>query len=220
MSRELEPIPLFPLQAVLFPYAPLHLHVSEERHRALVQYCLEFDRPIGIVLVRDGDEYGDEPYMVGTAARIETVQTFEDGRMDVMVVGERRFRIRRMDESASYLVGHCEPVVENAPEDTPRADALLMRAREAFHAYVQAVFASQAVTIRINFPTDPVALSFLIANYLPMENLERQRLLELTDTNERLAGLIPAIEHQLLETRPGGYHRLTAVEMQEWIHPN
>ncbi|MCW5942650.1 MAG: LON peptidase substrate-binding domain-containing protein [Fimbriimonadaceae bacterium] len=222
MSRGLEEIPLFPLNTVLFPYAPLQLHVFEERYRRLVQDCMDLGRPIGVVLIRSGSEVGGEadPYMVGTAARIEKVQKYDDGRMDVHVVGERRFRIRKVDESLPYMVGFCEPVVEIELEDTPRTDALTMRARESFEIYVQAMFAAQAVNVRINYPQDPIALSFLIANYLPLDNLERQRMLELTDTQERLAGLIPAIETQIVQAKTTAYYRLSREHLSEWIHPN
>ncbi len=221
MSRALEPIPLFPLATVLFPYAPLQLHVFEDRYRQLVGDCLEKGMPVGIVLIKSGSEVGGsaEPYLVGTAARIEKVHRYEDGRMDVVVVGERRFRIRRLDESEPYLVGHCEPVVE-VDDDSPRKDALTMRARESFQLYVEGMFAQQAVNVKINYPTDPLALSFLIANYLPLEPLERQRLLELTDTSERLAGLIPEIERQVVEAKTTAYYRLSRNHLQEWIHPN
>lgn len=218
----MEPIPLFPLSTVLFPYAPLQLHVFEDRYRHLVKDCLDLGRPVGVVLIRSGSEVGGEadPFMVGTAARIEKVQHYEDGRMDVHLVGERRFRIRKLDETLPYLVAHCEPVVEIELEDTPRTDALTMRARESFELYVQAMFSSQAVNVQIHYPDDPIALSFLIANYLPLDNLERQRMLELTDTQERLAGLIPVIENQIVQAKTTAYYRLRREHLAEWIHPN
>ena len=70
----LEEIPLFPLHTVLFPHASLHLNVFEERYHQMLRYCLEYDQPFGIVLIRSGSEVGGaaEPYMVGTACRIVT----------------------------------------------------------------------------------------------------------------------------------------------------
>src|SRR5947207_994253 len=100
MSQSLEELPLFPLNAVIFPYAALQLHIFEERYRDMVRNCLEFDRPFGIVLIRSGGETGHaDPYMVGTAVRITGVRNYDDGRMDIEVQGERRFRIRELDES-------------------------------------------------------------------------------------------------------------------------
>lgn len=218
----LEKMPLFPLHTVLFPYATIQLHVFEERYREMVRHCTEFDEPFGIVLIRSGAEVGApaEPYMVGTAVRVLHVHTYEDGRMDLRVAGERRFRVRRLEESKSYLVGLVEPVVELDIEDNPRVDALMMRARESFRILIEGSFARPDFSIQVIFPNDPTALSFVIANYLQLENLEKQRLLETTDTAERLTSLIPLIERQIVEAKTPNLYRIGPEHLQEWIHPN
>jgi Lon protease-like protein len=222
MAQNLEELPLFPLNTVLFPYASLQLHVFEDRYREMIRTCLEFDRPFGIVLIRAGSEVGGyiDPYMVGTAVRIVQVHTYDDGRMDIQVQGERRFRIRQLDESKPYLVGRVEPVVEHAIEESNRAEELLIRAREEFEVLVQRLFARQEFSVQVVFPTDPVALSFTIANLLPMENLEKQRLLETTDTLERVEELLPILQSQILEARQPSYYRIGSEDLREWITPN
>lgn len=222
MALELEEMPLFPLNTVLFPYATVQLHVFEERYREMVRDCLEYDRPFGIVLIREGEEVGGhaEPYMVGTAVRIVQVHHFEDGRMDIQVHGERRFRIRRFEDKRSYQVGWVEPVVELELEESPRSDALAMKAREEFKLLVESLFDPRSFNVQVLFPEDPMALSFTIANLLPIENLEKQRLLETTDTNERLKGLIPLLQKQNFEARGPVYFRLQSSDLREWIHPN
>ena len=222
MSEKLEELPLFPLETVLFPYAALQLHVFEDRYREMVRRCMDEDRPFGIVLIRSGGEVGDtaEPYMVGTAVHIVQVFTYEDGRLDVQVQGERRFRIRRLDESKPYLVGHVEPVVELDLMDSEGAQQIIQRAREEFQTFVEGLFARQDFKVQVRFPTDPTALSFTIANLLTMENLEKQRLLELTDTLERLEGLTPILERNILDARIAAPQRLRPGDLMEWIHPN
>jgi Lon protease-like protein len=223
MAHELEEMPLFPLNTVLFPYASVQLHVFEERYRELVQDCLTEDRPFGIVLIRSGEEVGGQadPYMVGTAVRIVKVHTYDDGRMDIQVRGERRFRIREFDETRPYLTGFVEPVIEHAIEETPEAAELLTRAREECEVFIQRLLARQEFSVQVVFPPDPVALSFTIANLLQMENLEKQRLLETTDTLERVQDLLPIMEQQLLEDPidPATY-RLSGEDLREWILPN
>jgi Lon protease-like protein len=223
MAQELEELPLFPLNTVLFPYASVQLHVFEDRYREMVRNCLEFDRPFGIVLIRAGSEVDQhvDPYMVGTAVRIvQVVHTYDDGRMDIQVQGERRFRIRELDESQSYLVGRVEPVIEHAIEESDRAEELLTRAREEFEILIQRLFARQEFSVQVVFPTDPVALSFTIANLLQMENLEKQRMLEATDTLERVEDLLPILETQILEARQPNYYRIGGSDVREWITPN
>lgn len=221
MARELEELPLFPLNTVLFPYAQLQLHVFEERYRQMVRDCVEFDRPFGIVLIRDGSETGPvDPYLVGTAVRILAVHTYDDGRIDIQVQGERRFRIRELDESKPYLVGKVEPVVELELQDSAENVELLARVREDCKLLVQRRFENQGFSVKVEFPQDPVVLSFTIANLLTMENLEKQRLLETTDTVERVQSLIPIIELQIMEPTKSSFYRLGPTDLREWISPN
>jgi Lon protease-like protein len=221
MSQSLEELPLFPLNAVIFPYAALQLHIFEERYRDMVRTCLEFDRPFGIVLIRSGSETGQaDPYMVGTVVRILRVYNYDDGRMDIDVQGERRFRIRQIDEERSYLIGKVEPVVEHEIEDSPRANQLLSQAREEFENLMRKLFARQEFNVQVVFPPDPVALSFTIANLLHMDNLEKQRLLETTDTLERIEELIPILQMQNIEVATPSYYQIGGQDLQEWVTSN
>lgn len=223
MSGLLEELPLFPLHTVLFPYAQLQLHVFEDRYRDMVRSCVEFDRPFGIVLIREGSEVGGiaSPYMVGTAVRILKVIPYDDGRMDIYVEGERRFRIRELDEdSQPYLVGRVEPVIEIEFEPNDQNDVLLVEAKDQFEQLIQKVFARQEFNVSVKLPTDPVVLSFTIANMLHMENLAKQRLLETTDTMERMATLMPILQMQNLEAREPNYYRIGSEDLSEWITPN
>ncbi|HRI43931.1 MAG TPA: LON peptidase substrate-binding domain-containing protein [Fimbriimonadaceae bacterium] len=222
MAQHLEELPLFPLHTVLFPYASLLLHVFEDRYRQMVNQCIEFDQPFGVVLIRNGPEVGGiaEPYMVGTAVRVQRVNTYDDGHMDVNVRGERRFRVRSLDDSKQYLVGQVEPVVECAVEEDPRTEALVMDVRESFRVLIEGMFGRPDYNIQILYPSDPTALSFVVANYLTLGNIEKQRLLETTDTVERLVELKPLIERQIIEAKPRRYYKLTRQHLEDWIYPN
>ena len=222
MADKLDELPLFLLHTVLFPHALVQLHVFETRYRELVRDCLAADKPFGIVLIRSGSETGDgaEPYLVGTAVRIKKVHTFDDGRMDIQVQGEGRFRIRSLEEGGSYLVGHVEPVLEHPIEDSEEAEELVQLAREEFESFVQRQFSQQEFSVQVVFPPDPQALSFTIANLLQMENIDKQRLLETTDTLDRLRDLLPIMRQQLFEATPPTYYQLTSEELREWILPN
>jgi Lon protease-like protein len=222
MGAELEELPLFLLNTVLFPYAHIRLHVFEERYKLLIRECIQNERSFGIVLIRTGDEVGGnaDPYMVGTAVQIEQVDYLDDGCLDIQVHGQRRFRIRRLDESKPYPTGLVEPVDENEIEDDAEAEHILGRAREEFESLIRKLFARQEFNIQIVFPSDPVVLSFTIANLLTMENLDKQRLLETTDTVERVEALIPILKTQNLELRRPSAVRVTAAELEEWITPN
>ena len=190
----------------------------------MVRECLQTETPFGVVLIRTGPEFHGipDPYMVGTAARIISAETYEDGRMDIQVQGERRFRIRELDETSHpYLVGKVEPVREQLLASSEDAARLIQEARSEFEILIQRIFAREHFGIRVEFPPDPIALSFTIANLLPIENLDKQRLLETTDTLERMEGLLPLIRTQIQDTNTQpGYFRLTAEDLKEWVSPN
>ena len=202
MAKSLEEIPLFPVNAVLFPYAMLQLHIFEPRYRSMILDCVEFERPFGIVLIRSGEEVAGpaEPYLVGTACRITDVVKLPDGRMDIQVQGERRFRIREIDDSGEVMVGKVEPVIESVSTESGDLNDLTDRLRHIFKELVQASIARNGFSVNVTFPNDPVVLSFTMASLLSIGNLEKQRMLETTDTGQRVEELLPILEQQLLET--------------------
>lgn len=92
-------IPLFPLDVVLFPGAPLPLHIFEERYKEMMAECLDQQCDFGVVRAqRDGLA------VIGCTARIvKVLQRYEDGRMDILCEGQQRFEIEMLDNSRSYL---------------------------------------------------------------------------------------------------------------------
>jgi len=215
MGRPLEELPLFPLKTVLFPLAPLHLHVFEARYLEMIRLCMAEDRPFGVVLIREGEEVGEtpDPYLVGTVARIEKAVIHDETSIDVRARGEGRFRIRRLDESRPYLVGHIEHLSEEAIEESQRSQAVISRARQIGEAIISALFDSAEVRVaKIKLHKDPQILSFLLAGFVQGTHLERQRLLETTDTIERLASVIPSLE-KMLEELPRGPQRVRAEDI-------
>ena len=224
MPDQLEELPLFPLEAVLMPFARMPIHVFEPRYQTLIRRCLQHQVGFGVCLIKSGIEVGQsaEPYLVGTSCRIMSVQRHDDQAMDIIIEGSKRFRIRKLDDSSRpYLIGHVEPIEEDDPADPNRLDALAHKTRELMSALIeQALRQAEMQISQIRLPDNPYALSFVVANFLSLGNLERQRLLEITDTAERLAELIPIILQHIADSSTPEYHPLTLEEMSEWITSN
>jgi Lon protease-like protein len=169
-------IPLFPLNVVLMPGAPLPLHIFEERYKQLVNECLESESEFGMVLA---DESGTR--RVGCTAKIvELVERYEDGRMLILVEGSRRFRLNNILTGKPYYVGEVEYLEEEPEEEvTTLAEeciALLERVVEAA--------TEGSVGIEINPPYRN--LSFAIAGRIEFDLEARQQILEITSEKERL----------------------------------
>ena len=84
-------LPLFPLpDVVLFPQEVLPLHIFESRYRIMLQTVLEADSRFGIVRSNPATKQIAD---VGCCAQIVKHQTSEDGRSNIVTVGQQRFRI-------------------------------------------------------------------------------------------------------------------------------
>jgi Lon protease-like protein len=133
-------LPLFPLNTVLCPGIALPLHVFEDRYRAMVRHCLESSSPFGIVLIRQGREVGTGAISftgIGTIAEIRDAGAYDDGRYDLLVVGTRRFEIRRvLSGRRPYLVAEVDVLAEKVG-DEETAHRLAMTATRRFVTYLE-----------------------------------------------------------------------------------
>lgn len=133
-------LPLFPLNTVLCPGIALPLHVFEDRYRALARHCIDTTSPFGIVLIREGREVGTGAISftgIGTIAEIRDAGRYDDGRFDLLVVGTRRFEIRRvLSGRRPYLVADVD-VLDETVGDPSLAEQLAMRATRRFVSYLE-----------------------------------------------------------------------------------
>src|SRR5205807_5199020 len=91
-------LPLFPLpDLVFFPNTRLPLHVFEPRYREMIKDALAGENRFGIVLLRPGwqsDYYGAPAiHLLGTLGTIEQAVSLEDGKFNLLVRGDVRFRV-------------------------------------------------------------------------------------------------------------------------------
>src|SRR5215472_15538956 len=92
-------LPLFPLDLVLFPHTPVPLHIFEPRYKELIGECLEQRTPFGIVRAKD-----DGIAEIGCTAEIlDVAKRYDDGRMDIVCEGRRRFEVMQVNEDRSFL---------------------------------------------------------------------------------------------------------------------
>ena len=172
-------LPLFPLGLVLLPGEPVPLHIFEPRYREMVALCLREDRPFGIVYASESALSG-----VGTTAWIRRVVTrYEDGRLDIVVVGEARFRLVKVHRDQTYLTADVEPVEDAAPE---AADAAV---RERVVTQHMKLVEMAGETPRPGLYEPPPEVSFIVGRNAGFELEQKQELLEMGSEGERLAFL-------------------------------
>ncbi len=180
---------IFPLNTVLFPGAVLNLHVFEPRYKQMISQCLEDGAPFGVALIRDGDEAGDlsvSPHDVGTTAEINDVTPLEEGRFYINTIGRQRFRIERIVERSPYLVVDATYLAEDAAADPQVLDRLVDEIRSIFRQYLALLVEFSGLHADVELPADPVEASYLIGDALQVADTMKQRLLELSSTEQRL----------------------------------
>lgn len=214
MTTEL--LPLFPLNTVLFPSMVLPLHIFEERYKLMINTCLAQDKPFGVVLIYSGTEVGGPaiPHPVGTVARIANWEWLPDGRMNILCVGDSRFRIIDYAKpELPYLEGLVE-FWDDEPPDYQELPKLIDNVSHSFIDYLTLIMslADQAMPIsQLQLPEDPSMLSYHIASNLQIEVNERQELLE-------EASAVGRLQRELSLLRREGSFLQRLISLQGSIH--
>lgn len=210
----MQEIPLFPLQTVLFPGAPLRLHIFEDRYKRMINDCIARKSPVGIVLIRHGREaLGPlaEPYTVGTLARILQVQQLPDGRMNIVTVGDERFKIISLESDLHpYLVGYIEPfpLAVNGFQSIEQKARYL---RELVDRYLHSLSELGAGQYDMaQFPEDPVGLAYMAISLLQMNNQEKQNILEIVDVSDLIEAVVRVLQREVALARVYSSSRFVA----------
>jgi Lon protease-like protein len=172
-------LPLFPLQVVLFPGAELPLHIFEDRYKEMIGEVLKERQEFGVVLANEKGVVN-----TGCTATIDRVlKRYDDGRMDILTLGRRRFEILLLNNERSFLRG----AVEYFDDDAADAAAVQDLQRRAIEGYNEWRTLESEKPLEPNEALDP-QLSFRLAQ--PVSDLSfRQVLLNTRSEAERLKHL-------------------------------
>ncbi|NPV75494.1 MAG: LON peptidase substrate-binding domain-containing protein [Anaerolineae bacterium] len=185
-------LPLFPLETVLFPGTPIFLHIFESRYKLMIKHCLETGQPFGVVLIRHGVEAMGplpEPYFTGCTARIVSMEKLEDGRMNLVAMGDERFRILSLDLSKPYLTGQVESIpLENS------TTIRVVRFRKLLNALVykyvdllKMIGAEEYELTDLQLPEDHLSVLYFSAALLQIPAFEKQPLLDAQSAQDLLS---------------------------------
>jgi len=184
-------LPIVPLHTVLFPGMLLPLRIFEPRYLQLVRACTTSRSSFGVALIARGEEVGGPalPHHVGTSARITSVERCQDGTLDVLSVGERRFVIERMvvETATPYAVGEVRWLLDDA-QGAVQGDGLIEAVRALAESYT-AVLQRLAPGWRAPAIADDLSaieLSYQVGALLQVEYARRQELLEAPTVSARL----------------------------------
>jgi Lon protease-like protein len=175
-------IPLFPLSIVLLPSMPLPLHIFEDRYKEMMGEVITAKGEFGVVFAKE-----DGIVNIGCTAKVERVmRRYEDGRLDLLAIGQRRFQISSLDQEKSYLRAEVEFFNDDDASEVP--PDLRERVSEAYRELAAVESESP--------PAEPKwelsRMSFQLARYIDDFD-KRQTVLSLRSEVERLEFLVRAI---------------------------
>ncbi|MFJ9805136.1 LON peptidase substrate-binding domain-containing protein [Streptomyces wuyuanensis] len=208
-------LPLFPLNAVLFPGLVLPLNVFEERYRAMMRELLKTDesepRRFAVVAIRDGREvapsapgmpdqtaqpekgpaagFGPDPiqafHRVGCVADAATIRERADGSFEVLATGTTRVKLLSVDASGPFLTAELEEIPEESGEG---AGTLAEGVLRAFRNYQKRLAGARerSLSTGSELPDEPSVVSYLVAAAAVLDTPSKQKLLQAPDTATRL----------------------------------
>jgi len=184
-------IPLFPLGVVLIPDSPLPLHIFEERYKLMINKCMDEKIVFGIVYFN-----GNEVSNTGCTARIlKVVKRYDDGRMDILTRGDKRFIIHELFDEKTYLqasIEYFDDIIETIQDDLR---VLALRGLSLLDQLDKLTYTGERP--REVDVEDFKSISFLIAGCEGFTHEEKQKFLEMTSTYERLDKTVASLENTI-----------------------
>ena len=178
---------IFPLTgAILFPGLQLPLHIFEPRYRALVSDALARDRRIGMIQPQKPAE-GAPLFEVGCVGRIGDVEAMDDGRFNIVLEGESRFRIiREIDATTQFRQVEAELLEE------PKEEFLSSIERASFEREAKKFADMQGYSVDWESVErlDDVSLIDGVSQIAPFDPAAKQALLEAPNLNARCELLV------------------------------
>jgi Lon protease-like protein len=184
-------IDLFPLGLVALPGEVIPLHIFEARYKRLIGEARESGDEFGIVLQQQ-----DAVAECGCTARlIEVLEEFDDGRLNILVEGRRRFRLHEIitaaDEGQEFMRGRVA-FFDDDEEDEEPGDRV-----EGIRDRAMTLFLRMLSLMEVESPRPPGGdrpLSLRLVAAVDLGVALKQQLLELTSEAERLTTLITVME--------------------------
>ncbi len=188
-------VPLFPLEVVLFPDLPLPLHIYEERYKIMIADCLQNNLDFGVVYSRD-----NIIKEIGCTARIVQVnKKYEDGRLDILVQGNYRFKIEEILRDKTYLQSRISYIDDLDEWDEANIQTLvhtgvvLLENLEEIALKRQDMKFVQGLSHKV--------VSFILAGISGFSQDQKQQILEMTSTADRLRMGIEQLQQIVAQAR-------------------
>ena len=200
-SEQSNILPVLPLRdIVVFPHMVVPLFVGREKSVRALEDMMQTDKQIMLVAQRDAtndDPSKDDIYQVGTIATVMQLLKLPDKTVKVLVEGVSRARIKRFTDNPDFMQAEVE-IISSGQDDTPETEALARSVTSLFDQYVKlGKKLPQDVLVSVEQIEGAAKLADSIASHVAVKIPEKQELLEMTGTADRLEKLLSMMEGEI-----------------------
>ena len=201
-------LPLLPLRdVVVFPHMVIPLFVGRPKSIKALELAMAAERRIMLVAQKTAAK--DEPsvtdmFDVGCVSTILQMLKLPDGTVKVLVEGQQRATVNRVDDAESHFTANITPIetqdvkLTAKGEKTPEIEALRRVVMQQFDQYVKLnKKIPPEILSSISSIDDPGRLADTIAAHLPLKLENKQVILDLSDIKARLESLFEQIEREV-----------------------
>ena len=193
-------LPLLPLRGVLvFPSMVVPLEVGREKSLNALEAAMLHDRQLVFVAQRETrqDHPGpDDLYSVGIVGEVKQLLKMPTGGSKVVIEGQTRATVAKVEERDGYLVATVEAVAEDETFDT-ETEALMHLTVQLFEQYIKSSSKMPGeATVSMNLD-DAGRLADTITSYLDVRTQDKQEILEAFSVNQRLSRVSDLLSHQM-----------------------
>jgi len=197
----IETLAVLPLRdIVVFPHMIVPLFVGRDKSVRALEAVMKEDKQILLVAQKNAGQDDPSPediYKVGTVSTILQLLKLPDGTVKVLVEGVRRARIRRFTEADAYFEVEVENL-DNAVDDNKEIEALARTVVSQFEQYIKLnKKIAPEVLVSVNQIDDPSKLADTVASHLGLKISDKQELLEIDATSDRLERIFNHMESEI-----------------------
>lgn len=195
-------VPLLPLRdVVVYPHMAVPLFVGRERSVKALNAAMQGGKRILLVAQKAADMEdpgADDLYETGTLASILQLLKLPDGTIKVLVEGNDRAVILRVESGTDYLTAECRVLPADEASESAEVDAAMRAALATFEQYVKLNRKVPAELLpSLSGVDEPGRLADAIAAHLSLKLDERQKVLATTDARERLEFVLKQVSAEI-----------------------
>jgi len=194
-------LPILPLRGlVIYPMTAVPIRVGQPRSVRLVDDAVGENRIIGLVASRDAEIESPQPkdvFRVGTAAAVHRLAKAPDGTLTLIVQGLVRIRIEEFTDEHPYLMARVTTIPENT-ESSMEVEALRRNMVQHFRRLIElsSTIPDEMGSVLTDV-TDPLQITYAIANHIDTELQEAQHILELDSLTAKMRRLLNVMSQEV-----------------------